>query len=178
MEKRDIHVNNPTQINIGAHENSAQTVGRKIGEIIDDPQSSSDAVASFVNSFWKNLFKSIFLIIRLAVIPFLICFYLTFIIIGLVNGRSVMYSIVTSSRLFYEFPAFLFSIIKLDEVIIFLGPWFLIVGICSLFFFLVSYNYASYIHKNDPARKKELTKALATSSIMYFLYKFHKTEKK
>lgn len=178
METRDIHVNNPTQINIGAYENSSQTIGRKIGEIADDPQPAIDTTVSLVNLFWNKLFKTSFLIIRRAVVPFLICFYLAFIVIGLANGKSVIYSIIAASKLFYEFPAFLFTIIKLDDVIIFLGPWFLIAGIGSLFLFLVSYNFASYVYKNDPVRKKELTKALAVSSIAYFLYKFHKTEKK
>lgn len=178
METKDIHVNNPTQINIGAHENSAQTIGRKIGEIADNPQPAIDTTVSLVNLFWNRLFKSLFFMIRLAVVPFLICFYLAFIIIGLANGESIIHSILASSKLFYEFPAFLFSIIKFNDVIIFLGPWFLIVGIFSLFIFLVSYNLASHVYKNDSVRKKELTKAITVSSIMYFLYKFHKTEKK
>lgn len=177
METRDIHVNNPTQINIGTQENSAQTIGRKVSKTIDNPQPLLDGVVSLINIFVKSFIKSTLTLLRCAIVPFFICYYLSFFLIGVFNttGRSTLEFIAIGTEILYEFPKFLiFEVFDYNDFIIFFAPLLLIIGIGCLFFVLTVSNYIKIKYKNDRTRQRETTNAVASVGIIYFVYRLFK----
>lgn len=184
MSEKNINynqINNPTQINIdGNKENSVQTVGRKVKETIKDPQPLIDGTTSLVNTLIKSFFKSILTLLRCAIVPFFICYYLAFFLIGLFNtmGKTTIEVLIIGTKILYEFPKFvIFEVFDYHDFIIFFAPLLLIVGIGLLFFILTIRNYIKLHYKNDRTRQKEITKAIASVGIIYFISNLFKNSK-
>lgn len=173
-------INNPTQINInGSTENSVQTVGRKVKESIKDPQPLIDGTTSLINILIKSFFKSTLTLLRCAIVPFFICYYLAFLLIGLFNttGRTTIEFLKIGTSILYEFPKFvIFEVFDYHDFIIFFAPLLLIVGIGLLFFVLTIRNYIKLHYKNDKTRQKEITKAVASVGLVYFICNLFKNK--
>lgn len=163
-EKKYTQVNNPTQINIGATENSLQTAGRKVKEISEDPSDIIDSTLSFINNFWKGVFKGIFLFIRYATIPFIICLFLGVTTLALYNGAALSH---TYSTLYAMCEWFFGS--ALYYLILKLIPLFIIFGFFSLYIYLTIRGVSNRVFKDNPERASQFTKAAATTAVLMAL---------